>query len=111
MSPTPAILHASYALDLLTIDGDLAEQAGADLVDFDHRRGRITGVDTAELKTIAEASDGLGLHQGGRHAGFIRTVHDQDEALTASVLLENLVAGPFSLLDFRGRSATPSPQV
>ncbi len=77
--------------DLLAIDGELADQAGADLADFDHRRGRITGVDPAELRAMAEASNGLDLHQDGRRAGFIRTVHDQDESLSASVLLENLV--------------------
>ena len=84
--------------DLLAIDGELAEQAGADLVDFEHRRGRITGVDPAELMAIAEVSDGLDLHQDGRRAGFIRTAHEQDEALTASVLLENLVSKATAVL-------------
>ncbi|MCY4621909.1 MAG: glycine/sarcosine/betaine reductase complex component C subunit beta [bacterium] len=84
--------------DLMAIDGELAEQAGADLADFDHRRGRITGVDPAELRTIAEASNGLDVHQDGRPAGFIRTVHDQDEALTASVLLENLISKATAVL-------------
>lgn len=86
--------------DLLAIDGELAEQAGFDLVDFDHRRGRITGVDPAELRTLAEESDGLDLHHDGRMAGFIRTVHDQDEALTASVLLENLAGKATAVLAF-----------
>ena len=84
--------------DLLTIDGELAEQAGADLVDFDHRMDRITGVDPSELRTIAEESDGLDLHHDGRLAGFIRTAHDQDEALAASVLLENLAGKATAVL-------------
>ena len=84
--------------DLLTIDSELAEQAGADLIDFDHRRGRMSGVDPAELKTIAEESDGLDLLHGGHLAGFIRTAHDQDESLSASVLLENLVCKATAVL-------------
>ncbi len=84
--------------DLLAIDGELAQQAGADLVDFDHRRGRITGVDPAELRTMAAENSGLDIHQDGRRAGFIRTAHDQDEALTASVLLENLVSKATAVL-------------
>ena len=84
--------------DLLTIDGELADQAGADLVDFDHRRGRITGVDPAELRTVVEESDGLDLFHDGRPAGFIRTAHDQDESLAASVLLENLAGKATAVL-------------
>ena len=84
--------------DLMTIDRDLAEQSAAALVGFDHRRDRITGVDSADLGAMAGAGNGLELHQDGRRAGFIRTAHDQDETLSAAVLLENLVCKATAVL-------------
>ncbi len=76
--------------DLLTIDEDLAEQARLELIEFDHRRDRIVGAGPAELKKLLDGGSGLPLYHGARVAGFIRTAHEQDPSLAASVLLENL---------------------
>lgn len=84
--------------DLLTIDEELADQARADLVDFDHRVDRIVGVGASELQSILEGGSGLPLHHEGRVAGFIRTAHEQDASLSASVLLENLVCKATAVL-------------
>ena len=84
--------------DLLTIDEELADVARADLVGFDHRRDRIVGVDSSELKRIIDRGDGLALYHEGRVAGFIRTAHHQDASLSASVLLENLVCKATAVL-------------
>ena len=84
--------------DLLSIDEELAERARVELVQFDHRRDRIVGVDSSELRRIIDKGDGLALDHGGRVAGFIRTAHHQDASLSASVLLENLVCKATAVL-------------
>lgn len=100
--------------DLLAIDEELAEQARAELVGFDHRADRIVGVGTAELKAVLGGGIGLPLHHGGRVAGFIRTAHEQDASLSASVLLENLVCKATAVLavsDLLGSSSLAASRV
>ena len=100
--------------DLLTIDEQLAEQARAEITDFGHRTDRITGVGEADLKTILERGAGLPLYHRGRVAGFIRTVHEQDASLAASVLLENLVCkatGVLAVSDLLRSSRLPADRV
>ncbi len=84
--------------DLLTIDEELAAQARAEIGDFPHRTDRIVGVGPSELRSVVDGGTGLRLYHGGRVAGFIRTAHEQDESLSAPVLLENLVCKATAVL-------------
>jgi len=99
--------------DLLAIDEALAGQARAELTGFDHRRGRITGAAPPELEEAAGKGGGLALHHEGRAAGFIRSAHRRDAALTAHVLLENLAAKATAALavsDLLGRGGPGSAE-
>lgn len=84
--------------ELLTIDEELAELAAAELDHFGHREGRIAGIPVSELQSLIESDHGLPLYYRNRVAGFIRTVHEQDASLTASVLLENLACKATAVL-------------
>ena len=99
---TQAVLYGLMKLcddfELLTIDEELAERAAAELDHFGHRDGRLAGVPVPEFESLIRNEDGLPLHYQGRVAGFIRTVHEQDASLTASVLLENLACKATAVL-------------
>ena len=100
--------------ELLTIDEELAEQAAAELTHFGHRKGRIAGSPASELESLIENEDGLALYHEDRVAGFIRTAHEQDASLTASVLLENLACKATAVLaasDLLRRDGFPADRV
>ena len=100
--------------ELLTIDEELAELAAAQLDQFDHRAGRITGVPASEIESLVANEHGLPLHYQNRVAGFIRTAHEQDASLAASVLLENLACKATAVLavsDLLRRSSLPADRI
>ena len=100
--------------DLLTIDEQLAEEASADLTFFDHRPDRIVGVAASELEELVGHGSGLALYHQDRVAGFIRTAHEQDGSLDASVLLENLASKATAVLavsDLLGRNNIPADRI
>jgi len=84
--------------DLLTITESLAEQARAELTDFDHRLDQITGVSDGDLAAVVDGNEGLPLFHDGEMAGFIRTVHERDASLDAHVLFENLACKATAVL-------------
>ena len=83
------LLAAVDEFGLVTLEPDVADRAGAAL--GKHPLG--ARLDLARLEkargTVAEAGS-LPLFVGASPAGTIKRAHDADEALTASVLLENL---------------------
>ena len=100
--------------ELLTIDEELAEVAAAQLDHFDHRAARITGVPASEIESLVANEHGLPLHYQNRVAGFIRTAHEQDASLAASVLLENLACKATAVLavsDLLRRTSLPAGRI
>ncbi|MGH2732301.1 MAG: glycine/sarcosine/betaine reductase complex component C subunit beta [Actinomycetota bacterium] len=85
--------------NLVTLAGEVADRAGALLAGhplakrFDLERLAATGEADAEAAIQSGSPEPQSLPlslSGGRLAGWIRRDHEDDEALTASVLLENL---------------------
>ncbi|MGH9267922.1 MAG: glycine/sarcosine/betaine reductase complex component C subunit beta, partial [Acidimicrobiales bacterium] len=89
-----ALLAMVDEFGLVTLDEAVADHGAAALADhplaksFDVERPSGTGWDA---EAAAAEPGALALHlRGGQVAGAIRRAHDADEALTSSVLLENL---------------------
>lgn len=90
---------------LVQLEAATLEQACAGLL----RRGLVTAPEMERLadasaETIAkpiESGDAIPLWLDGRVAGSIARGHEQDEALTANVLLENLAAKSTGVLALR----------
>ncbi|MDP9070117.1 MAG: glycine/sarcosine/betaine reductase complex component C subunit beta [Actinomycetota bacterium] len=88
------LLAAVDHFGLLTLDDDVAERAAASLAG--HPLGKhfdLTRVDAArgDAEAVAAEPGGLSLHLGrDRLAGAMRRADAADEALSATVLLENL---------------------
>ncbi len=76
--------------ELVTLSEGLANEASAELADLGIRLDRITGAPPAELARLIDEGRGLPLFHRGEPAGFLRTDHEDDPSLLASVLLENL---------------------
>ncbi|HWI61350.1 MAG TPA: glycine/sarcosine/betaine reductase complex component C subunit beta, partial [Symbiobacteriaceae bacterium] len=66
-----------------------------------------SGIKLGEGKPLAELESRLGdhsalpLYHGGRLAGIVRRAHDVDEALSAHIILENLVTKASAVLAFK----------
>lgn len=84
--------------ELLTITEAVAEQARAELTNFEHRRDQIIGATDEELAQVIDENEGFPLYHEGALAGFIRTVHDRDASLEAHVLFENLACKATAVL-------------
>lgn len=92
------LMKLSDDFELLTISEALAESAVAELTFFDIRKDRVTGVPMEEIEQLVAGGRGLPLYHDGELAGFIRTAHELDPALEASVLLENLACKATAVL-------------
>lgn len=89
------LLAAVDEFDLVTLDPELADRAGASLSRHPLAgRLELGRLEAARGDAAAAASKpgALPLHVQDRLAGAIGRAHEEDEALTANVLLENLSA-------------------
>ncbi|PWU21396.1 MAG: glycine reductase [Candidatus Rokuibacteriota bacterium] len=90
---------------LVQIDAATLARAGEGLT----RRGMVTAAEMQRLaptseeaiRKAIESGEAIALALDGRLAGSIARGHEQDEALTANVLLENLVAKSTGMLALR----------
>jgi hypothetical protein len=85
------LMKLSDDFDLLTISDDLAAKALLSLDGvFDQRLDQVIGVPVSEIEELVRDDEGLPLYYDGVLAGFLRTVLEEDAALDAHVLFENL---------------------
>ena len=85
------LMKLSDDFALITISDDLAAKALLSLDGvFDQRLDQVTGVPVSEIEELVRDSEGLPLYHEGALAGFLRTVLEEDAALDAHVLFENL---------------------
>jgi betaine reductase len=96
------LLAAVDDFELITLDGEVAEDAAARLTDHPLGKGFDIEAITAsagDAQRAAVVPGAVALHlRDGRLAGAVRPAHEADESLAAPVLLENLANKATGLL-------------
>ena len=97
------LMKLSDEFDLIAIDAALAAEARTALAGvISFRLDRVTATPADELAALIAAGNGMPLYHQGRTAGFLKGVHEQDAALDAHVLFENLACKATAVLAVAG---------
>jgi betaine reductase len=100
-----AMMKACDQFDLLWLEekftAEMLEKLDPDISADADRKKIGKGLTLAEIEAKVESGAALPLYDGARTIGCIQRGHDQDETLTAAVLLENLACKTSGVLALR----------